>query len=431
MKKTVTPTVRLSEVKTVAGQRLATGIYEFDRVLGGPPAGGFVPGQVVLLAGEPGIGKSTLLLQVAESLVGQKLELGSEKLDKEVGRWRVEKGTPISNIKPQDPTSNFRPLTSVLYVCGEESPEQIKIRAERLGLKGENLELFASTDADEIIGQIGQTCLVIIDSIQTLTTADLASLAGSVSQVRECAQRLSQVAKEKGVPLILVGHVNKEGEIAGPKVLEHVVDTVLSLEGERSGRFRLLRAGKNRFGDPTEVGVFQMGDKGFTEVKEAAGLLLEVGSGQGVGSVVSVSLEGNRPLLLEVQALISKSAFNYPRRSATGYDLNRVYFLLAVLEKALGTSFLNQDVYVNVAGGIKAESPAADLAVVLALAGSLKNAALPEKTVVFGEVGLSGEVRHLREEERRGKEAGRLGYTRVVGPGQVRSVREALREVFN
>ncbi len=420
--------LRLSEVQLSSTDRLKTGIDEFDRVLGtsstGSGQGGFVPGQVVLLAGEPGIGKSTLLLQVAEK-VGSAGELGIR--NKGLGNEKSDSSTIIRNSKFDIP---------VLYIAGEESPEQIKIRAQRLGTLSTNIEVATETDVDVITqlllndktGKNGRHyALVIVDSVQTLTTLDLASVPGSVAQVRECAFRLTHAAKDSNTPLILVGHINKEGDIAGPKVLEHLVDTVLYLEGERTGSFRLLKAIKNRFGDPTEVGVFKMEEKGFTEVADPGSLLLETGSGGRVGSVVCATLEGNRPLMLEVQALTGKSVFNYPRRAATGYDLNRLYFILAVLEKYAGLSLSSSDVYINVAGGVPAESPAADLAIALAVVSCLKNAPLPEKTLVFGEVGLSGEVRHVTQEGRREKEGKRLGYRKIIGPNQVRSIKEAIK----
>lgn len=392
------PPQRLSEVVYKSVPRQSTGLGEFDRVLGGDKlATGFVSGQVVLLAGEPGIGKSTILLHLAQSL------------------GKDQNNPPI------------------LYVAGEESPEQIKLRARRIGYSGENLKVIVSTSVEDVINAIESEffSLVIVDSVQTVSTGDLSSLSGSVSQVRESASRLSSAAKRKGTPLILVGHVNKEGEIAGPKVLEHVVDTVLSLEGERSGRYRLLKAVKNRFGDPSEVGVFKMEESGFSEVPNAGALLLEEGSGKRAGSVVNISLEGNRPLLLEVQGLTSKTVFPYPRRSTTGYDLNRVYFLLAVLEKAMNVSFLPLDIFVNIAGGLKGEMPATDLAIILAIGSCYKNAPLPTMTAVFGEVGLSGEVRHVREEEKRTLEAKKLGFTNIIGPQQAKTVRQAIGMVFS
>lgn len=429
---------KLSEVRLLSTDRLSTGIKEFDRVLGtsstGSGQGGFVPGQVVLLAGEPGIGKSTLLLQVAEALTKEnsKSEIRNPK---EIVNNRESNVQNVSKFDIRD--SNLP--QGVLYIAGEESPEQIKIRAQRLGTLSTNIEVATETDVDVITqlivsdkaGKSGHHyALIIVDSVQTLTTMDLASAPGSVAQVRECAFRLTHAAKDSNTPLILVGHINKEGDIAGPKVLEHLVDTVLYLEGERTGSFRLLKAIKNRFGDPTEVGVFKMEEKGFTEVADPGSVLLETGSGGRVGSVVCATLEGNRPLMLEVQALTGKSVFNYPRRAATGYDLNRLYFILAVLEKYAGLSLSSSDVYINVAGGVPAELPAADLAIALSVVSCLKNAPLPGKTLVFGEVGLSGEVRHVTQEDRREKEGKRLGYGKIIGPNQVRSVRDAIKIVL-
>lgn len=382
---------RLSPVEAVSlssigssvglGERLKSGYHEFDRTLGG----GFVPGQVVLLAGEPGIGKSTLLLQIAE---------------------RIGK---------------------VLYVAGEESPTQIKNRAERLGISGGGIEIISATEVEEINSQltVNNYELIIVDSIQTLTTDDVASSAGSVAQVKECARRLTGAAKEANLPVILVGHVNKEGEIAGPKVLEHVVDTVLYLEGERTLPFRLLRAVKNRFGDPSEVGVWQMSERGFKEVKDP-GLSFTAPRGLGAGTVLTVALEGNRPLLLEVQALTTKTAFGYPRRTAVGYDVNRLYFLIAVLEKHLRLTLQAQDIYVNVTGGLSIEEPAADLAVALAIISSFKNSLLKKGTVAFGEVGLTGELREGGLTERRRREAERLGFKNVVSPTTCPTLRAAV-----
>lgn len=384
--------------------RLKTGYSEFDRTLGG----GFVPGQVVLLAGDPGIGKSTLLLQIADAL--------------------------SKNIKPQ----------TILYVAGEESPSQIKQRAERLGISGEGIEIVTATDVDEIIeiisskrgplaeqgdplgkAKVSNYQLVIVDSIQTLSLADVASSAGSVAQVKECAKRLTNLAKEKGIPLIMIGHVNKEGDIAGPKVLEHVVDTVLYLEGERTLPFRLLRAVKNRFGDPSEVGVWQMEEKGFKEVTSPGATFIRE-RGSGAGTVLTVALEGNRPLLLEIQALTGKTAFGYPRRSITGYDLNRLLFIVAVLQKHLKLPLQEVDIYVNVTGGIKISEPAADLAVALAIVSSYKNNPTKEHTVVFGEMGLTGEIRTVSLIERRKKEAEKLGFSRIIAPGTASTIKEAV-----
>ncbi|OGP09121.1 MAG: hypothetical protein A2048_10820, partial [Deltaproteobacteria bacterium GWA2_45_12] len=337
---------------------------------------------------------------------------------------------------------------SILYVAGEESPSQIKQRAERLGISGEGIEIVTATDVDEIVeiissergplkgdplrkvgvkepDPISKYQLVIIDSIQTLSLADVASSAGSVAQVKECAKRLTNLAKEKDIPLIMIGHVNKEGDIAGPKVLEHVVDTVLYLEGERTLPFRLLRAVKNRFGDPSEVGVWQMEDRGFKEVTSPGAAFIKE-RGAGPGTVLTVALEGNRPLLLEIQALTAKTAFGYPRRSITGYDLNRLLFIVAVLQKHLKLPLQEVDIYVNVTGGVKISEPAADLAVALAIVSSYKNNPTKERTVVFGEMGLTGEIRTVSLIERRKKEAEKLGFSRIIAPGTASTIKEAV-----
>lgn len=401
--------------------RLKTGYSEFDRTLGG----GFVGGQVVLLAGDPGIGKSTLLLQIAEAIHNGQCTMHKTKGEK----------LSIANCS-----------LSILYVAGEESPSQIKQRAERLGISGEGIEIVSTTDVDEIVeiisskrgplkgdplrnANVSNYQLLIVDSIQTLSLADVASSAGSVAQVKECAKRLTNLAKEKGLPLIMIGHVNKEGDIAGPKVLEHVVDTVLYLEGERTLPFRLLRAVKNRFGDPSEVGVWQMEDKGFKEVVSPGASFIKE-RGTGAGTVLTVALEGNRPLLLEIQALTGKTAFGYPRRSITGYDLNRLLFIVAVLQKHLKLPLQEVDIYVNVTGGIKISEPAADLAVALAVVSSYKNNPTKEHTVVFGEMGLTGEIRTVSLIERRKKEAEKLGFSRIIAPGTVSTIKEAVSKAL-
>ena len=378
---------------TTQNLRLATGITEFDRALGN----GLVAGQVVLLSGEPGIGKSTLLLQVAGSYLPNKINL----------------------------------TNSVLYVSGEESANQIKLRSSRLGIKGENINLVPETDVDSLVSLISNTncSLLIIDSIQTLTTGDLASGQGSVAQVKECTARVINLVKEKGLPTIIVGHVNKEGEIAGPKVLEHMVDTVLYFEGERFGSLRILRVIKNRFGDVGEVGVFEMTEKGFKEIKNPSALFLEERS-KGPGSVITSIMEGSRPVLLEVQALVSTTSFNYPRRTASGFDLNRLYFIAAVLEKYLKLPLSTLDVFVNVTGGVKIEEPAADLAVALAIVSSAKEKALRASSLVFGELGLSGEVRSVPSQAKRFLEAKKLGFTNVLSADSVKTLKEAVQKAL-
>ena len=369
-------------------KRSKTGIFEFDRVLGG----GIVPGSVVLLTGEPGIGKSTLLLQIAEQIAR--------------GGGRV------------------------LYICGEESPVQIKSRALRLGVRSENLELFAETDVDVISSQLSAVgCqLAIVDSIQTLTTGDLAGGAGGVGQVRECAERLRCIAKETDIPIILVGHITKAGGLAGPKILEHLVDAVLSLKGDRFHGFRILRSSKNRFGSCFEVGVFEMADKGLIEVSNPSALFLAERNTGVPGSVVTASVEGTRPVLVEIQALAVPSKFKYPRRTASGFSLKRLQLLAAVLDKRVGISLQDKDIYVNVASGFRVLEPAADLAVLLALASAVSDMSLDPMLCGFGEVGLGGEVRQVLGRERRVSEAVRLGFLKIVAPPSIKTVRQALSE---
>ncbi|MBI4299559.1 MAG: DNA repair protein RadA [Chloroflexi bacterium] len=369
----------LQELSHLAGEpeaRLSSFSREFDRVLGG----GMVPGSLVLVGGDPGIGKSTLLLQVAAHL-GQR-------------------------------------GASVCYVSGEESAQQIKLRARRLGLSGEGIFILPETDLEAILSQLRKAApsLVIIDSIQTMQIEDLASAAGSVSQVRECTLRLMHWAKEAGVPLILVGHVTKDGTIAGPRTLEHIVDVVLYLEGEATGPYRLLRGVKNRYGSTNEVGVFQMGDDGLSEVENPSLVFLEERPAVPVGSTVVPVLEGTRPLLMEIQALASPTAFGLPRRTANGVDLSRLLLVAAVLTRRAGLSLSNQDIIVNVVGGLTVTEPAADLGMALAIASSLRDRPVNPKAICFGEVGLSGELRTVSQMERRLEEAARLGFQCCILP---------------
>lgn len=363
----------LEQVESKSRPRITSGLAEVDQVLGG----GLVPGGVMLLSGDPGVGKSTLVLQIAHA-VAQK--------------------------------------HPVLYVSGEESAVQLKLRAERLGI-GEGLAVAAETDADAIAAELGSGHyeLVIIDSIQTMATAQLTGSPGTVGQITACAQLFLQAAKGSHTATIMVGHVTKEGTIAGPKVLEHLVDVVAYLEGERAGSFKVLRGVKNRFGSTNEVGIFEMGERGLVPVANPSATL--IGQRQpGPGSVVLPTLEGTRPILVEVQALVSTSVFGYPKRTAVGIDLNRLNLLVAVLSKRAGLGLNNQDIYVNVVGGLKLIEPACDLAIILAIASALKNQSIPDDLVAFGEVGLSGEVRTVGAADRRTAEAKRLGFTRAIGP---------------
>ncbi|HLZ15263.1 MAG TPA: DNA repair protein RadA [Candidatus Saccharimonadales bacterium] len=357
-------------------KRLQTGMPDVDTVLGG----GIVTGSVNLIAGQPGIGKSTLLLQLANA-VAQK--------------------------------------HTVLYVSGEESGHQIGLRAERLGVSGKQLQLATSTSADDIAATIAgnKYDLVVVDSIQTIAAGAISSAAGSVAQITNSTQLLIAAAKQSGTAVVLVGHVTKEGAIAGPKVLEHVVDVVLQLEGDRYGGFKVLRATKNRFGPTTEAGIFEMDEKGLRPVDNPSAALLAERQVSD-GSVVLATLEGTRPLLVEVQALVNKTSYGYPKRAASGIDLNRVNLLVAMLERRTKLNLADQDIYVNIVGGMRIAEPAADLAVCLAIGSAAKGLQLKSNAVVFGEVGLSGEVRHVPFIEKRLAEAQKLGFEAAIGPMQ-------------
>lgn len=366
----------ITTVDTSSMPRLVTGIGEFDRVLGG----GIVPGALMLVGGDPGIGKSTLLLQVAAG-ISQRYGL-------------------------------------VLYVSGEESAAQTRMRAERLDKLNDKLLVMTETNLDAIAleTQNLKPALVIIDSIQTMYSPDVISAPGSVGQVRESTGRLLRLSKESGVPIAIIGHVTKEGNIAGPRLLEHMVDVVLYFEGERSYSFRVLRAIKNRFGSTSESGIFTMEDTGLTEVQNPSALLLTERPQNTPGSVVLACLEGVRPLLIEIQALVSTTCFGMPRRMAAGFDYNRLILLMAVLEKRVGLMLGNQDAYVNTVGGIKIIEPAADLAVILAIASSFRNLPIDAHTVVMGEVGLTGEVRMVPRIDTRISEAATLGFRKFIIP---------------
>jgi len=384
--KTAGKPLKLSEIKISKKPRISSGISELDRVLGG----GIVPGSVILVAGEPGIGKSTILLQVAEAI-----------------------------------------KSKALYISGEESLQQIKIRAERLGVRGKDLFFLTETDVDAILGAIEEQKLVVVDSIQTLYTEELSGTAGSVGQVRECASRLLKIAKSKDIPIFLIGHITKEGVIAGPKVLEHMVDAVLYIEGERYGAARILRVAKNRFGAVDEVGVFQMTDKGMVAVENPSKLFLAKQAGRVAGSVVTATIEGTRPLLVEIQALVVPTQLAIPRRIGQGVDYSRLQMIVAVLTKMLRLPLGGYDIYVNVTGGLKIEEPAADLGIALAIISSFKNLPLPPKSVCFGELGLLGEVREVRQSEKRKKEAKRLGFSNIISPQNFSSINQAAKTLIH
>ena len=365
----------LSEVKLDDTLRVQTGIQELDRVLGG----GIVPGSMILVGGDPGIGKSTLLLQVCQHLAE---------------------------------------VQNVLYISGEESLAQIKLRANRMGEFSDRLKLLCETNLDIIRSVIEKKrpATVIIDSIQTMYNEEVGSAPGSVSQVRESTNVLMQLAKGLGISIFIVGHVTKEGTVAGPRVLEHMVDTVLYFEGDRHASYRILRGVKNRFGSTNEIGVFEMRGDGLWEVQNPSEYMLNGRPENASGSVVACSMEGTRPILIEIQALVCKSNFGMPRRTATGTDYNRVNLLMAVLEKRIGLHISDYDAYVNIAGGIRMNEPAIDLGLILAIVSSYKNRPIDEKTIVFGEVGLSGEVRAVNMPQQRVAEARKLGFETCILP---------------
>jgi len=365
----------ITEIDFNNEERMATGMGELDRVLGG----GMVAGSVVLVAGEPGIGKSTMMLQAAEALA--------------------------KNSK-------------VLYVSGEESAKQIRLRAERLGTLSKTLILYPETDLFAIERAIEEVKpqFVVIDSIQTIFRDDVASAASSVAQVRECAAYLVRIAKSTGIPIFIVGHVTKEGTVAGPRVLEHVVDTVLYFEGEQHKQYRLLRATKNRFGSTNEVGIFEMKERGLVEVANPSEVFLSERPEKSPGSVITAAIEGTRPLLVEIQALVAPTKMAYPIRKATGVDYNRVAIVIAVLERHLGFKLSSMDIYVNAAGGVRTVEPAIDLPIALAIASGYKNRPIDQKALAIGEIGLAGELRSVNHAEQRVREAEKLGFQTVYLP---------------
>ncbi|MEZ0238059.1 MAG: DNA repair protein RadA [Methylophilaceae bacterium] len=378
---------KLADVEAAEVPRHPTGIVEFDRVLGG----GLVPGGVVLIGGDPGIGKSTLLLQTL-------CHIG--------GRQRV------------------------VYVSGEESAQQIAMRAKRLSLDASPVELLAEINLEKIVAilQTHKPDVAVIDSIQTVYSEALQSAPGSVAQVRECSAQLTRLAKQLGITVILVGHVTKEGSLAGPRVLEHIVDTVLYFEGDPNSSFRLVRAFKNRFGAVNELGVFAMTEKGLREVSNPSALFLSHHAEQVAGSCITVTQEGTRPLLVEVQALVDEAHAPNPKRLCVGLEQNRLAMLLAVLHRHAGVACFDQDVFVNAVGGVRIGEPAADLAVLLAIVSSLKNRPLPQKLIVFGEVGLAGEVRPVQRGQERLKEAAKLGFTHAIVP-KANQPKQAVKDI--
>lgn len=385
----VTKPVKLSQIKSKEIQRISSNIKEFDRVLGG----GFVQGQVILLAGTPGVGKSTLLTQIGKAL----------------------------------------PKANVLYVCGEESVGQVKVRAERMGYKSDNLHLLSETNVDAIVDFLSssnETSLLIVDSIQTLFSQDLTGMAGSVGQVRGSSSKLIDIAKAKNIPTILVGHVTKEGTVAGPKVLEHMVDTVLYLEGDSNHMFRILKTTKNRFGPVSEVGIFEMTEGGMQEVDNPSKLFLNEDDVKSSGTCLTVVMEGYRPMILEIQALTVRTSFGYPKRTASGYSINRLHVLIATIEKRCGIKLSDYDVYLNVSGGYKITEQSCDLAVCLAIISSVKDKALKEKTIAFGECDLSGGVRKVPFFTNRTKESKNLGFTNIISAPSIKTINQAMKKAF-
>ncbi len=377
---------KLDDIKGMETTRVGTGIGELDRVLGG----GLVKGSLVLVGGEPGIGKSTLILELCDKINGE---------------------------------------GKVLYVSGEESAEQVKIRADRLNIHNENIMFLGETNIDVIQEAVLQVTpkLVIIDSIQTMYSEEITSAAGTVSQVREITARVMRMCKDKGITTIIIGHVTKDGNIAGPRVLEHMVDTVLYLEGERYFSYRIVRSVKNRFGSTNEVGMFEMKNEGMVEIKNPSSVLISDRSDNPAGSVIVATIEGTRPLLIELQALTTPSVFGFPKRTANGIDYNRLAVLIAVIEKRAGLALGGQDVYLNVVSGIKIAEPAVDLGIILACTSSYRNIGISKELVAIGEVGLTGEVRSVNMIEKRLKEAERLGFKKCIIP---ESNKKLLKDTF-
>lgn len=381
--KTPTPLTLLDSQE----KRLVLKMNEINRVIGG----GILEGSIVLLTGEPGIGKSTLTLQICDQ---------------------------ISGIKKK-----------VLYISGEESKAQIAGRAKRLKINSESISFLSETNLETILATIkdAKPDFIVIDSIQVLYSVDLTSVAGSIGQIRYATEQFMEFAKQKNIPILLIGHVTKEGALAGPRVLEHLVDTVLYLEGDRYQHFRILRSQKNRFGSTNEIGIFEMHSEGLKEVTNPSAQFLEGRKVNAIGSAITVTLEGTRPLLVEVQALCNVSPFGYPKRTATGYDFNRMQLLISVLQKYARMNFSNQDVFVNVVGGIKLKDPSCDLGILMAIASSFLQKTIPSDTIFIGEVGLSGEIRSVSQIEKRIREAKKLGFKKIITPEKVKDIISAVK----
>ncbi len=411
--KNTVPSAELTDFSNIAGadvQRTATGIGEVDRVLGG----GLVPGSLILISGEPGIGKSTLLLQLAASL---------SSVIPSVAQAKPRDLTPSK--KETDEISPLVPNTvlgrndnnTVLYNSGEESAEQIKMRFDRLELKTNNIKYLGATDIDVICATIAEKkpALAIVDSIQTVTTQEVDSSQGSVAQIKAATAKLVEVAKKNRIPIIVVGHITKDGDIAGPKTLEHMVDTVLYFEGEKLSHYRILRAVKNRFGNTNEIGIFEMDSLGLKEITNPSAAFIEQKSDVS-GSVLTCVLNGNRPMLVEIQALTNPTTFGYPLRKSSGFDLNRLNIIATIINQRTNIKCANCDIILNVAGGIKIQDPGADLAVALAIISSIKNKILPKNLAAIGELGLGGEIRQVNQLAKRLEETKRLGLSQILSP---------------
>ncbi len=368
------PIIKLTQIKGNEESRIKTCITEFDRVLGG----GITTGSVILIGGDPGIGKSTLMLQIANNLSSKKL----------------------------------------LYVCGEESPQQIKMRCERLGYNLDNFLVFSETSVDDIAAAVSKENpdIVVIDSIQTVSLSEIDSSPGTVTQIRESASALMKIAKSSGIPFLIVGHITKDGAIAGPKIIEHMVDVVLHFEGERTHLYRILRSIKNRFGSTNEIGIFEMTEKGLKEVLNPSEVFLSQRNYGASGCVISSSIEGTRPILIEVQALVTSSNYGVPQRTSMGFDYKKLNIITAVLEKRMGLFLNKHDIFINIAGGIKIDEPAIDLAVAISLYSSFKDIPVDSETVVLGEVGLAGEIRGISSVDRRINESSKLGFKHIILP---------------
>ena len=415
--KNTAPSAELIDFTKIVGQnilRKSTGISEVDRVLGG----GIVPGSIILLGGQPGIGKSTLVLQIASKI--SSTVIASPVL----GAWQSRGKNANATSSQASRNDNL-----VIYNSGEESGEQIKLRFDRLGLKTNNIKYLGETDIDTICETIkkNKPALAIIDSIQTITVRDVESAVGGVTQIKAATAKLMELAKQNNIPIIIIGHITKDGDIAGPKTLEHMVDAVLYFEGERLSNYRILRSHKNRFGNTNEIGVFEMDENGLEEITNPSAVFLEDRS-EASGSVITSVLEGTRPFLVEVQALTNPTQFGYPLRKASGFDINRLNIISTILAKRANIASYSSDIILNIAGGIKITDTAADLAVALAIISSIKNKPLPKNAIAFGELGLGGEIRKVGQLQKRIEEAKRMGFTEIISPEKYKYIGDVMKK---